>query len=159
MEQGNMSLVESYAAERRARLVRLGAVRPEPRQEPKPAPKKVVAPKPISAEPFYSGMWFYHLVNYTPITPTIHEIQRACAAHFSVPLLSLVNHRQIANASLPRHVAIYLTRKLTTHSLTVMSKAFYRNQATIGYAIKKIEALIETDHELAAHVAAIRSRF
>ena len=115
--------------------------------------------KAISVEPFYTNMWFYHLVNYTPIAPTILDIQRASAAQFGVPLLSLVNHKQLAGASLPRHVAMYLSRQLTTHSIGVIARGFYRNHATVQYGIKRIEDLIKSDPEVAAQVAAIRSRF
>jgi hypothetical protein len=150
-----MSLVENYAAERRARLERLGA-----RPKAKPIARPVAKPiKPVNPEPFYVNMWFYHLVNYTPIEPTILDIQRACAAHYRIPLSALVNHKKIFGASLPRQVAMYLSRRLTTHSMNVIARAFYRDHATVHHGIKRIARLIESNRDLAEQVSIIRSRF
>jgi hypothetical protein len=54
-----MSLAENYAAERQARLVRLG------RNPNNPVPTKKAGPqvqRSINAESFYPQMWFYDLV-------------------------------------------------------------------------------------------------
>jgi hypothetical protein len=149
-----MGLAAQYAIERRERLIRLGVYRPTP--APKPA---LVKPKPRHNEPDYSGMWFYNLVNYKPLVPSIVDIQKACAAHFKIPLMSIINHRQIACATIPRQVGMYLARQLTTESKANISRAFYRDGSTVSHGIARIEKLIKEDPSLAADVAAIRARF
>lgn len=156
-----MTYAEQLAVERRARLVRLGARQASPVKITERAVVISLAPQidvpPV--EEFYPNMWFHHLVNMTPVEPLVADIQEACAAHFRVCLSTILLHGQISTSVLPRHVAMYLSRRLTSISVNRIAREFNRDHATVLYAIRKIGRAIKTDAKLAKTVEAIMARF
>lgn len=92
--------------------------------------------------------------------PNIRAIQRATCDVYGVDLHDLLSERRSDEIVLPRHVSMYLAKKLTGLSSTRIARATgNRDHTTALHAFRKIENLIKTDDELAAHVAMIRERF
>jgi len=90
---------------------------------------------------------------------TVDEIQKAAAAFYSVTVEDLVSKRRTKTVVLPRHVAMYLSKQLTTRSLPDIAKRFGgRDHSTVIHAINKIAALLLTDPALAEEVETLRKR-
>jgi chromosomal replication initiator protein len=84
---------------------------------------------------------------------TIDEIQKKVATHFSIKLSDMSSARRVRQVSLPRQVAMYLAKKLTTYSLPEIGKNFGdRDHTTVLHAVKKIEEIIQEDPNLAEDV-------
>lgn len=67
-------------------------------------------------------------------------IQETVAAEFGVSRLDLISDRRSQREVMPRHIAMYLTRRLTTHSLPFISRQFgRRDHTTVLRAIQKID--------------------
>lgn len=157
-----MSLVEHLHAQHIARLVRLS-----------PAPKLARLPKvpvsaisPIDYQPFDAGwdsMWHYDLVSLRAKPPgqiSVRDIQRAVCEHYNVSSSDMLSHSRVVQIATPRHVAMYLAKKLTLRSLTEIGYLFgRRDHTTVLHAVRKIEALYETDNALFASITQIRRRF
>jgi chromosomal replication initiator protein len=160
-----MSLIENYAAERRARLVRLGAIpsRPEPRLTEalllKPKPAKEIFVPPV--EYFYPGMWFWDLIDATPRLPLmIKTIQEAVASDYNIPAIEMRSSRRTKNIVVPRWVAMYLSRQMLEMSLPQIGRHFGgRDHSTILHGIQQIEVMLETDFSLRNRMQRIAARF
>jgi chromosomal replication initiator protein len=75
-------------------------------------------------------------------SPTIAAIQAAVCAHFGVGIADLLSDCRGARLVLPRHVAIWLSRRLTRKSYAVIGRAFAgRDHTTIQHAIRRIDAI------------------
>jgi len=86
----------------------------------------------------------------------IEEIQRACARHFNVTKNDILSHRRTKEVVIPRQVAMFLSKKLTTRSLPEIGRRFgNRDHTTALSAIRKIDRLCNSDKEFAEKVAAI----
>lgn len=80
---------------------------------------------------------------------TIDEIQRRVAAHYAVKLSDMSSTRRMRNIALPRQVAMYLAKTLTTYSLPEIGKNFGgRDHTTVLHAVRKIQELIKEDSSL-----------
>jgi chromosomal replication initiator protein len=79
-------------------------------------------------------------------TPTIATIQAAICAYFSVTREELLSRSRAQRLAWPRHVAIYLARELTDHSLPVIGREFGgRDHSTVLNACKRAAAHLATD--------------
>lgn len=100
--------------------------------------------------------WFWIVGEIGP--PHIHDIQRAVAAAFpGVSLNDINSERRAPNVVRARHIAMYLSRLMTLHSLPVISRCFGgRDHSTTLKAARKITGLIAIDPVLAAKIESIR---
>ena len=73
----------------------------------------------------------------------IDDIQRAVAQHFNIKISDLLGNARPKNIAEPRMAAMYLSRKLTGHSLPEIGSSFGKNHATVINAIKKIPEICE----------------
>lgn len=81
--------------------------------------------------------------------PTIDEIQRAVSTHYDLKQLDLISARRAVAIARPRQIAMYLAKRLTTRSLPEIGRKFgNRDHTTVMYAVKRIEELRGTDHEI-----------
>lgn len=87
---------------------------------------------------------------------TIKGIAETVAFEFGTDLVALGSHRQDAGVSLPRKIAMYLCRELTTESLQNVGFVFNRDYATVIAAIKSLHKLMDSDQDLARKVQDIR---
>jgi Bacterial dnaA protein helix-turn-helix len=88
----------------------------------------------------------------------IEAIQRAVIQEFpGVTMSDLKSDRRTAKVVHPRQVAMYLAKKVTLRSLPEIGRRFGgRDHTTVLHAVRKIEAKIENDPELAARIERIK---
>jgi chromosomal replication initiator protein len=79
---------------------------------------------------------------------SIDDIQRAVCEHFKVALKELLGSKRTRNVTVPRQIAMYLARKLTTASFPAIGEAFHRDHSTILHAERVIERLRDSDPSL-----------
>lgn len=160
-----MSLVEELHTARKARLVRLGAIRPQRAQlaEAIRVIKPVKEPAPIPVD--VVKQWVERqMKNAVPIPkattyPTIEEIQRAVCAHFNVSRIDMISPRRHKDIVLPRQIAVFLAKELTVRSLPEIGRRFGgRDHTTAIASIRKITRLLPIDRDLSQHVESIRSQ-
>ena len=80
---------------------------------------------------------------------SIDLIQRRVAETYDLRLADMTSKRRPANIALPRMVAMYLSRRLTTSSLNEIGDAFGgRDHGTVLHANREIEKRMKTDEKL-----------
>jgi len=88
---------------------------------------------------------------------TIEEIKRRVADHYNLRLSDLISARRARAVARPRQVAMYLAKTLTSKSLPEIGRGFGgRDHTTVIHAVKKIEALRESDSQLSEDVELLR---
>jgi chromosomal replication initiator protein len=89
---------------------------------------------------------------------TVEEIQAQVTDSFEVSQEELTGPSRAARPLKARHVAILLTRELTDLSLPEIGRAFGgRDHSTILNSLRRAEASISSDEELAERVSTLRS--
>ncbi len=155
-----MSLVEHMHAAHKARMARLS-----PAMVRAPiAPVTLVAPREYqSFDAGWDSMWHYDLVSRryrAPGVVSVKEIQRRVAEHYGVDVSEILAHRRTKEIVMPRHVAMFLTKRLTHRSLPEIGRLFgRRDHTTVLNAVRKIEALCETDSGMHQTITTLRRRF
>ncbi|MGA0334506.1 MAG: chromosomal replication initiator protein DnaA [Kiritimatiellia bacterium] len=91
-----------------------------------------------------------------PAPLTMERIQRTVAEHFDIRYSDILSRKRPANIALPRQVAMYLCRDLTSHSLPTIGDAFGKNHATVLHACRLISQKEQSDPSLKQSLAAIR---
>ncbi len=82
-------------------------------------------------------------------TVSIDLIQRRVAETYDLRLADMTSKRRPANIALPRMVAMYLSRRLTTSSLNEIGEAFGgRDHGTVLHANRTIEEKMKADEKL-----------
>lgn len=87
---------------------------------------------------------------------TLKGIAETVAFDFNTDLIALGSKRQDAGVTLPRKVAMYLCREMTSESLQNVGAFFNRDYATVIAAINSLKKLLESDESLARRVQDIR---
>lgn len=88
---------------------------------------------------------------------TIDEIQRRVADHYALKINDLISPRRAREVARPRQVAMYLAKMLTPRSLPEIGRRFGgRDHTTVMHAVKRIESLRATDHELDRDINQLR---
>jgi hypothetical protein len=73
--------------------------------------------------------------------------------------IAIMSHRRTKDVVLPRHVAMYLCREMTTRSLPDIGRFFNkRDHTTVLYACGKIERLRLTDERVADEIDVLKLR-
>jgi chromosomal replication initiator protein len=91
--------------------------------------------------------------------PSVDAIIDAVSMHYGVTRTDLLSARRTAALIVPRHVAMYLAKMLTTRSFPEIGRRFGgRDHTTIMHGARKIERMIADDARLAADVDAIKNR-
>jgi len=87
----------------------------------------------------------------------IEDIQQIVCDEYNVSKSELISGRRTKVVVKARQVAMYLSKKLTSRSLPEIGKNFgNRDHTTVLYSVRKIDELINTDHNVASEVNAIR---
>ncbi len=82
-------------------------------------------------------------------TVDIDKIQKKTAESFNIDPSEIVGKRRPANIAMARQIAMYLSRKLTTHSLQEIGRQFGgRDHGTVMHAIKVIGNAMENDENI-----------
>jgi len=99
-----------------------------------------------------------HYVNPEPDRMTPERILSAVSERFGVKIEMLCGQRRTQSVALPRQVAMYVMRQLTTLSLAEIGRAFGgRDHTTVLYACDKVATLLRTDNLLEEKVNALIS--
>jgi len=84
---------------------------------------------------------------------TIDDIQRKVADRYNIKISDMSSMRRSRAVARPRQVGMYLSKILTSKSLTDIGKKFgKKDHTTVIHAIKNIEKLTESDLELREEV-------
>jgi chromosomal replication initiator protein len=84
---------------------------------------------------------------------TIDGIQRKVAESFDIRMSDMSSKRRPNNIAIPRMIAMYLSRRMTSKSLQEIGEAFGgRDHGTVLHAVKKIEERISSDPNLRQQV-------
>lgn len=89
---------------------------------------------------------------------TTEEIQKSVAAHYGLKVSDLKSAKRLKALVLPRQIAMYLSRQLTSSSYPEIGEKFGgKDHSTIIHAIRKIEKHLEDDLQLRATINSIKS--
>jgi chromosomal replication initiator protein len=93
-----------------------------------------------------------------PSTYEMADILAFVAAHYNVSVDLLKTQGRAKEVVIPRQVAMFLIRELTSHSLPEIGAFFARDHSTILYAIQKVTEQVEQDADLSNNIREIRNR-
>ena len=126
--------------------------KPEPAvvaELPPPAPPTVLPLGIGTPLPEYELV--YALNSTVPPSLSIRAIQCAVCQHYGVSLVDLCSSRRDMAIVLPRQVAVWLCRRLTTHSMPAIGHHFGgRDHTTILHAARRVDELRQTDAAMQA---------
>lgn len=87
---------------------------------------------------------------------TIEAIQRRVAEYYQIRREDLSSKKRTKTLTLPRHVAMYLCKELTSHSYPEIAAAFdKRDHTTILHGCRKIAGLRRTDSAMDSDITAL----
>lgn len=87
------------------------------------------------------------LLRSTQKNITIETIQKKVARHYNVCITDMLSQRKSRDVARPRQLAMYLAKRLTSHSLVDIGKTFNKkDHTTVIHAIKAVEELIKSDN-------------
>ena len=100
-----------------------------------------------------------HIIKQKKKEITIDIIIKEVASYFSIKPSEIKSARRIRSIMQPRQIAIYLSRKLTGHSLVSIGDKFGgKDHTTVIHSIKKIEEEMKIKKEFKSVVEKIESR-
>jgi chromosomal replication initiation ATPase DnaA len=95
----------------------------------------------------------------TPFRLSCATIRREVAGYYRIPLSAIDARRRLFSTVLPRQVAMYLCKTLTSRSLPEIGQQFGgRDHTTILHAVRKIERLRRDDIKLDAELCELECR-
>src|SRR4030065_55817 len=90
---------------------------------------------------------------------SIQTIIKEISKYFSIPINDILSAKRNKFISHARHLAMYLSRELTSSSLPSIGKSFgNRDHSTVIYAISKIADLINTDRTVYMQIQEITNK-
>lgn len=89
---------------------------------------------------------------------SMEKIQKVVAEHYEILPDEMISKRRVGTVALPRQVAMYLCRKMTSLSLPAIASAFGRNHATILHAFRSIETRMQKDGDLREAMVALNKK-
>ncbi|MEE9453637.1 MAG: chromosomal replication initiator protein DnaA [Paracoccaceae bacterium] len=88
---------------------------------------------------------------------TVEEIMRQVADHYHLRMSDLLSPRRARAVARPRQVAMFLSKMLTSKSLPEIGRRFGgRDHTTVIHAVKRVEELKMSDHQIAEDVEILR---
>lgn len=89
---------------------------------------------------------------------TIESIQKAVAQFYNISVDDIISERRMRMIARPRQIAMYLSKCLTTRSLTEIARRFNRkDHTTVMHGVKTIEDLCSIDTELDQEVRKLKA--
>jgi chromosomal replication initiator protein len=92
----------------------------------------------------------------TPVT--VERIQRLVAEHYDIRVAEITGGRRPKNIAVPRQIAMYLSRRLTSLSSPAIAERFNRNHATILHAVTAVEKRMDKDAALRRDIGMLERR-
>lgn len=164
-----MSVIESLHAARKQRLQRISARAVPQADQPARAPaphalmRQAAARHRLVIDAAYERAWAAEIMGLVdelelpPCPPRVIDIQRATARRFGLPFEQLRAPRREHKVCEARHAAMYLARELTLKSFGEIGRIFGdRDHSAALYGVRRIEAKLPDDGDLAATIAQIR---
>jgi chromosomal replication initiator protein len=91
---------------------------------------------------------------------TIEIIQKFVADYYQLKLVELKSRNNSKSVALPRQVAMYLCKALTSASLPEIGRSFGgKHHSTVIHSIKKIEAVRQRDADFNSHINNLMESF
>jgi hypothetical protein len=148
-----MNSAEHYRAHIE-RQRRLGVVAAVPVDAPVPGQARTIEALQRQLSELSAKLEAMEHADRTPVAaPTrIKPVISTVAKYYDVPVRDLVSFRRARALIRPRHVAMYLARALTKHSLPVIGRVFERDHTTILYGCRQIEKQRQRDSGLDAEI-------
>lgn len=102
---------------------------------------------------------FKNTLRNKPKKIEINSIQKAVADFFKVKITDLTSSRKPKAITIPRQIAMYLSRKLTTCSFPEIGVSFGgKDHSTVIYAVNKIERLFRSDEQIRNAIDSIKAK-
>ncbi len=99
---------------------------------------------------------FQNILSEPPKRLSVETIQKIVADHYRVKVSELKSKKRHRALTLPRQIAMYLSRDLTNASYPEIGDRFGgKDHTTVLHAVRKIEQDRHIDHELKAHLEAL----
>ena len=86
---------------------------------------------------------------------TFDTIQRTVAEHFDIRFADMTSKRRPREIAVPRQIAMYLCRRMTSSSFPDIANSFNKTHATILHAYKTIDNRMDVDNDLKQAVSTI----
>ncbi len=84
---------------------------------------------------------------------TIDDIQRRVCEFYQIKVSEMLSAKRTKNITKPRHVAMYLSKKMTTKSLPEIGKNFGgKDHTSVLHSVRKITQLIQDDNDLMTEI-------
>jgi chromosomal replication initiation ATPase DnaA len=89
--------------------------------------------------------------------PDIACILQAVSASRGISVAHIMGRSRLGPVFLARHIAIYISRRLTSHGIPDLARAFILCDKAVSSAIRSIKGRIETEPKLAIEIAHIEA--
>jgi len=90
---------------------------------------------------------------------SIMQIQQAVCKYYNITLAEMKGKKRVKNIVVPRQIAMYLSRELTSNSLPKIGKEFGgKDHTTVIHAHDKIEKQIEEDTQLNSEISELKKQ-
>ena len=104
-------------------------------------------------------IWVADLLQIKQKQVGIEQIQEVVAAKYDLKTSELLSSSRAANIAKARHVAMFLSKKLTTKSLPEIGKLFGgKDHTTVLHACRKIEEMVAKDGNFGAEIDALATK-
>ena len=111
--------------------------------------------RPINME--LAAETFQNILSEAPKLLTIETIQKIVADHYKIKISDLKSHKRQRNLTMPRQIAMFLSRMLTNASFPELGERFGgKDHTTVMHAVRKIEKDRTKDLDLKAHIDSIQ---
>jgi len=88
---------------------------------------------------------------------SVEEILKKVSTHFNIKISDIKSPKRLKTVVLPRQIAMYLSRQLTSSSYPEIGERFGgKDHSTIIHAIRKIDKLMEEDFQLRSTIEKLK---
>jgi len=116
--------------------------------QPKSAPKDNIIVELCSPTGIVRRDWLLIYESKKPNTVLVRDIIRVVADLSNLTANDIVSHRRDPKSCLARHVAMYLAKKLTVHSLPRIGKLMGgKDHTTVLHGIRRIQSMLDAGNE------------
>ncbi len=89
---------------------------------------------------------------------SVEEILKKVSSHFNIKISDIKSPKRLKTVVLPRQIAMYLSRQLTSSSYPEIGERFGgKDHSTIIHAIRKIDKLMEEDFQLRSTIEKLKN--
>ncbi len=89
---------------------------------------------------------------------SVEEILKKVSSHFNIKISDMKSAKRLKAVVLPRQIAMYLSRQLTSSSYPEIGERFGgKDHSTIIHAIRKIEKLMEDDFQIRSTIESLKN--